>query len=153
MRGYSDDWLEKQLHRKICRYRLPGPRTLIFPDDLDKAPPSLCKLVNLEFGCRPILALIDTPEHWTLLCTASVLFYDHGAISQVKIENVLQIMPSSMDQIPRNNNEQLELTDYQQRIHTIWAPAGPEFFAFWSLLKWLIKLPIRRVADNNEVNH
>lgn len=144
MRGYTDDWLEQQLRRKFDRYRLPGPRTLILADGVDAAPKSLRTLATAEAVGRPMLALVDTPEHWTLLGTKAVLSYDRGTVTRVLLEEIQQVEATKMDQIPRESNEHLELADRQQRAHTVWAPAGPEFFTFWSLLKWLIQLPPRQ---------
>jgi hypothetical protein len=144
MRGYTDDWLEQQLRRKCDRYRLPGPRTLILGDGVDAAPESLRTLATAEGVGRPMLALVDTPEHWTLLGTRAVLSYDRGTVTRVLLEDILQVEAARMDQTPRESNEHLELADRQQRTHTVWAAPGPEFFAFWSLLKWLIQLPSRQ---------
>jgi hypothetical protein len=143
MRGYTDDWLEKQLRRKFERYRLPGPKTVIYPDAVEGVPESMRALATGESIGRPMLALVDSPEHWTLLGTQAVLYHDGSVVIRVPLEEVQQVNAANMEQTPRESNQHLELIDRQQRTHTVWAPPGPEFFTFWSLLKWLSELPPR----------
>jgi hypothetical protein len=144
MRGYTDEWLEKQLRRKAERYRLPGPNTVLYPDTAGLGPEAIPKHLETDsIGC-PLFAMVEDDKRWTLLGTQAVLAQDHGALTKVWLADVQQVTAANLGQMPKEQYQYLELLDSQQHKSVVWAPSGPEFFALWSLLKWVVQLPPKK---------
>jgi hypothetical protein len=144
MHGYPDEWWKKRLCTKFDRYRLPGPNTIRFDLPIDSPPESLHYQLSANKIDRPLLAFVDNPEHWTLLAMRGVYAYQQESIVQIELESIQRLQAANTSQLSKQEFHQLEIVDKDNGRHLVWAPQGPEFFAFWSILKWMVEVPVHR---------
>jgi hypothetical protein len=139
MHNLSDDKLENWIKLKLNQHGLPASRTYLYQEASSVFTPILDEITDSEIG-KPILLFFGSTDRWTVLGTEGIASVHSDNLVEVCLDEIDSLTPVGLDQIPKDQYEYLLVRDKQGNTYSIWAPSGPEFFAFWSILLGLKRM-------------
>lgn len=147
----TDQDIEKKLRWNAARYCLPTSFSFYWKDLPTGRQSDVASQIDVTTSGEPVLIFTTATGKWTLICTRQVIGFDGQRLERMYLTEMRQMMPHGIPPLGDQPNatrltinkaewNRLMITGSGDTSLTLYAQAGPDFFALWNILQMVRRL-------------